>query len=81
MATKKPVRNFKLGRIQATVWQIDSEQGPFHSVSIVRRYNDDGAWKSTSSFSHQDLLVVAKLADMAHSYIYELEQRPATDEA
>ncbi len=36
MATKKPVRTFKLGRIQATVWQNDSEhRGEGLGIGII----------------------------------------------
>ena len=38
-----------------------------------------GQWKTTQSFGRNDLLVLAKVADRAHSRIFELQQ--AEDES
>ena len=37
-------------------------------------YKDGDEWKSTQSFSRNDLLLLAKVADQAHSRIFELQQ-------
>ncbi len=68
--TRKPVATFKMGRIQAAVWKNDAEKGSFYNVTIERRYNDDGDWKSSTTFSRTDLPLVAKVADQAHTWIY-----------
>jgi hypothetical protein len=41
---------------------------------LKRHYNDGDAWKSTESFRRDDLLVLAKVADNAHTLILELQQ-------
>ena len=76
--TSKPVATFKLGRIQAAVWANDGNKGRFYSVTIERRYND-GGWKSSKTFSRNDLPLVAKVADQAHSWIYD--QRPDSEDS
>ena len=35
---------------------------------------DGDEWKNTQSFSRNDLLLLAKVADQAHSRIFELQQ-------
>ena len=67
---RKPVHSLRLGRISAAIWMNESEQGTRYNVSIVRSYKDGEAWKDTQSFGRDDLLLVAKIADMAHTWIF-----------
>ena len=69
MATQKPVHEVRLGLIKAAIWANDTEQGVRHNVSITRLYKDGDDWKSTTSFGRDDLLLVAKVADLAHTWI------------
>ena len=72
MSAKKPVHEFRLGRIRAAIWENDSASGPFHSVTLSRLYKDEaGQWADSASFDRDDLLLIAKLADQAHTWIYE----------
>lgn len=67
-----PVATLRIGLINASIWQRDTENGTFYAVSFERRYKDgEGDWKSTHSYNADDLLVLAKLADQAHSRILE----------
>lgn len=70
----KPVAKIKQGRIAADIWQNDSEQGTRFTVTLSRSYRnkEDGTWKTTTSFGRDDLLLLAKVADQAHSKIVEL---------
>lgn len=62
----QPAYKLKIGLITATIWENDG----FYSVDIARSYKTgDGDWKSTSSFSHNDLLNVAKCAERAETWI------------
>ncbi len=38
----------------------------------MRLYREGGQWRSTHSFRRNDLLLVAKVADLAHSKVCEL---------
>jgi hypothetical protein len=60
-----PVKTFRLGRIKAAVWENENEQ-KFYSVTFARTYVGD-----TDSFGRDDLPLVAKLADQAHTFIFE----------
>jgi len=52
-----------------------------YSVTFSRIYRDaEGQWKTTQSFGLNDLLVLAKVADQAHSWIVDLEQGEETAE-
>ena len=69
--TKKPEKTFRIGRLSATIWLNEGNEGTkFYSVDIVRNYKDkDGNWKTTSSFSHDELLNVAMLAQRAETFV------------
>lgn len=78
----KPVHEIRLGRIRASVWANQSETGVSHSVTITRLYKPVEAekWASTDGFYRDDLLVVAKVADLANTWIYEHGAREKADE-
>ena len=68
---KRPIHELRLGRIKAAVWENETENGPRHNVTIARLYRDGNQWKDTTSFGRDDLPLVAKVADMAHSWIFQ----------
>jgi len=70
MNTTKPVHQVRLGTIKAAVWANTSEDGRTrYSVTVQRIYRDNDEWKHTTAFRRNDLLVLAKVLDMAHSWI------------
>ncbi len=73
MTTTKtpPVHEVRAGRIRAAIWANTSEKGVWHSVTLSRLYKDGDEWKDSASFGRDDLLLLAKVIDMAHSWILE----------
>lgn len=71
MAKQKPAHEIRLGRIKATIWANETDNGTRHNVSISRLFKDGDEWKQTTSFGRDDLPLVAKVVDMAHLWIYE----------
>ena len=67
----QPVHEVRLGTIKAAIWRNDTESGVRHNVTFERLYNQDNEWRSTGSFGRDDLLVLAKVADLAHTWIAE----------
>ena len=74
MANPKPISEVRIGRVKATVWPNETEGRTRHNVTFSRLYKDGDQWKSTQSFSRNDLLLLAKVADQAHSRIFKLQQ-------
>ena len=75
--TKKaaPVAKVSVGLQTASIWKNESEGRAFYNVTFDRRYrNAQGEWKSTDSYGADDLLALAKLADLAHSKVLELQE-------
>ena len=65
-----PVDHVRLGRISAAIWRQTNDKGTFYNFTLERSYKDDaGNYHSTSSFSLQDALLVAKVADLADGRI------------
>ena len=71
MTKQKPAHEIRLGRIKATIWANETENGTRYNVSVSRLYKDGEEWKQTTSFGRDDLPLVAKVVDMTHLWIYE----------
>lgn len=70
----KPVHEVRLGRIKAVIWANEVEGGVRHNVQLCRLYKKEDAWEQSDSFGRDDLLLVAKVADLAHTWICERPQ-------
>jgi hypothetical protein len=70
-AKNRPVHDVRLGRIRAAIWQNETENGTFYNVTVSRLYKDGDDWKDSTSFGRDDLPLVAKVCDMAHTWIFE----------
>jgi hypothetical protein len=72
----RPVHEVRLGRIKAAIWANSTENGTRHNVTFTRLYKDDQSnqWKDSQSFGRDDLPLLAKVADMAHTWIFEQGQ-------
>lgn len=71
--TSPPVDEIRIGSIKAAVWENESEGGVYHGVTFSRLYRtEDGEWRSTGSFRGHDLLLLAKVADAAHTRLLQL---------
>ena len=66
----KPVHEVRLGVVKAAIWVNETEYGVRYGVTFQRLYKDGDDWKTTDSFSRDELLLVAKVADLAHTWIY-----------
>ena len=81
MQTKKqtPIHEVRLGFIKAAVWKNETESGVRYNVKFCRIYKakDGGDWESTDSFGRDDLLLLSKVADSAHSWIFAQTQEEA----
>lgn len=71
----RPVHTVKLGLVEAAIWRNATDGKPRYNVTVRRSYatEKDGKveWKSTDSFGRDELLVLAKAVDLAHTWICE----------
>lgn len=68
---KRPVEEFRIGRVRAAIWENETENGTFYNVTLSRLYKDGNEWKDSSSFGRDDLPLVAKVCDQVHTWIFE----------
>ena len=71
MVKQKPVHEVRLGSIKAAIWENRTESGTRFNVTVNRIYKEGDDWKSTDSFGRDDLLLLAKVSDLAHTWILE----------
>ena len=71
MPQQKPVHEIRLGSVKATIWADETQNGRRFNVNVCRLYKDGDEWKRTDSFGRDDLPLVAKVVDMAHTFIFE----------
>jgi hypothetical protein len=76
MADNKPAQEIRFGRLRVAIWENQTqENGTMYNVTFSRLYKDGKQWKDSTSFGRDDLLLIAKLADAAHTWILQ-QQNP-----
>lgn len=71
---ERPAHEVRLGRIKATIWANEVENGVRHNVQLRRLYKAGDKWAESDSFGRDDLPLVAKVTDLAHTWIFENSQ-------
>jgi len=67
---QRPAHEIRFGRLKLTIWKQESDKGPWFSVVPTRSYRDaQGNWHSSQRFGLDDLLLLAKLCDLADTWI------------
>ena len=73
---RKPIHEIRMGRIKAAIWQNETDNIIRYNVTFGRLFKDGESWRQTESFGRDDLPVLAKVADQAHSFIFQKQQEP-----
>lgn len=68
---QQPANEIRMGAIKATIWENQTTAGTRHNVTVSRIYKDGDEWKQTESFGRDDLPLLAKVVDLAHTWIFE----------
>lgn len=72
MATNfKHAEEFRIGAVKETMLGNKVGNLTMHSVVFSRFYRGGGQWKTTHTFVGNSLVILAKVADQAHSFIAE----------
>ena len=79
MTTQQPLARFRAGQISCAIWENEiNVSGTTKTVlkaSVSRRYKDrDGEWKSSQSFSRNEILLAIHCLRQAVAKIIEEEQ-------
>jgi hypothetical protein len=73
--SNKPAHKIRAGAIELSIWKNDGEKGSWYSVTATRSYKQGEDWKQTDSFGQDDLLLLSKLFDQAHTWIMGQQQQ------
>lgn len=82
-----PMHEIRHRRIRATIWRNLTTNGPMYAVTVTRAFKKDEVWHDSHTFGFDDILIVAKLLNDAHSYISTVKvkdrvaARPTSSEA
>jgi len=77
-AKTKPASEVRFGNIRAAIWRNEGESGPWYNVTIERAYRDGAEFRYSPSFGRDDLLTLAKVADQAHTEVFNLQRLEGT---
>jgi hypothetical protein len=80
MSDKRPAHTIRLGKIKATIWRNTVEGRTLYNTTIRRTYKDGNTFKDSDSFGRDDLLLVAKVGDLAHTWVCEQLAKERTEQ-
>lgn len=72
---KRPVHEVRIGPVKATMWRNEGSNGPWHNVTFEPFIGKARSGRAALVFGRDELLVVAKVADIAHTWMFENEAR------
>lgn len=80
---QKPIHEVRLGLMKAAVWKNETDTGVRFNVTVCRLYKEDGkdGWQRSDSYGRDDLLLLAKVLDQAHSWICAQSQSQDEEKA
>lgn len=78
--SNKPIHEIRLGYIKAAIWANETESGIRYNVKVARLFMDGDTWKTADSFGRDDLPLLAKVVDLAHTWIFVESQDGITSE-
>lgn len=71
MSASKPAHEVRLGLIKASIWHNLTRAGERYNVTLTRLFRNGDLWKESNHFGRDDLLLAAKVLDLAHTWIFQ----------
>lgn len=69
MKKKQPVHEIRIGTIKVNIWCKKTRNGPKHTLTVARLYRNGDTWIESSRFSRDDVPLLRKVLDAAHTWI------------
>ncbi len=66
----EPIHVIRFGLIKCEIHLRHTRSGDRFNVMISRLFKDGEQWRESKQFGRDDLPLVAKIADLAHTWIY-----------
>ncbi len=67
---KPPAHVIRFGLIKGSIWRNQTRVGERYTVTVVRLFKNGDLWTESTRFGRDDLPLVAKVCDLAHTWIY-----------
>jgi len=67
---KPPAHVIRFGLIKGSIWRNQTRVGERYTVTVVRLFKNGDHWTESTRFGRDDLPLVAKVCDLAHTWIY-----------
>lgn len=67
---KKPMHEIRFGLVKAVIWRNQTKSGQRHNVTVCRLFKNGDVWKESTQFGRDDLPLLAKVVDLAHTWIF-----------
>lgn len=67
----EPVHVIRFGLIKCEIFQQQTRSGERFNVSVHRLYRNGSVWERSRMFGRDDLPLVAKAMDHAHTWIFD----------
>jgi hypothetical protein len=77
--SRKPIHVIRFGLIKVCIWQNQTRQGDRHNVTVARLYRNGDVWKESTHFGRDDLPLLAKAVDLAHTWVFEHAKEERSD--
>ncbi len=88
--SKAPAHVIRFGLIKGSIWKNQTRAGERYTVTVVRLFKNGNHWTASTRFGRDDLPLVAKVCDLAHTWVfansgsrsnesYQSQQRGVTD--
>jgi hypothetical protein len=74
MSATTPVMEIRLGLIKAAIFHNMTRAGERYHVTLTRLFKDGSQWRVSTQLGRDDLLLAAKVLDMAHTWIYQQDR-------
>jgi hypothetical protein len=70
--SNRPVHEIRLGHVKAVIWANQTDKGVRHNVTVARLFfsREGEKWETSDAFGRDDLPLLAKVADLAHTWIF-----------
>jgi len=68
--SRPPVQTIRMGFVKASIWKNETKVGLRHQVTVCRLFKNGDVWQESTRFGRDDLLLVARVIELSHEWIY-----------
>jgi hypothetical protein len=74
-----PAHIIRFGLIKGSIWRNQTRAGDRYTITVVRLFKNGDRWTESTRFGRDDLPLVAKICDLAHTWVFQNSGQPESD--